>query len=63
MFGKADRWIGIIDFSAMPWKTASPGAEFKSFINNGKKLRILECTRAFVETEWFMMAQPAFAER
>ena len=41
-----------IDFDALPWESATPGARFKLFHDGGKRLRIVEFTHEFVEPDW-----------
>lgn len=41
-----------VDFDKVPWESPLPGARFKSFSRDGKKLRIAEFTREFVEPHW-----------
>jgi len=41
-----------IDFGSMPWERAAVGAKFKAYERNGRKLRLAEFTREFVEPDW-----------
>ena len=41
-----------IDFESMPWERAAVGAKFKAYERNGRKLRLAEFTREFVEPDW-----------
>ena len=41
-----------IDFAAMDWAVAAPGARFKAIDRDGSRLRLLEFTPQFVETDW-----------
>jgi hypothetical protein len=41
-----------VDFNALEWETPAAGMRSKSIIGNGKKLRLVELTREFVEREW-----------
>ncbi|MDH4216561.1 MAG: cupin domain-containing protein [Gallionella sp.] len=41
-----------VNFDELPWESPMPGAQFKSFARDGKKLRIAEFTREFVEPHW-----------
>jgi hypothetical protein len=41
-----------IDFDALPWENAAPGARFKSFQDGGRRMRIVEFTQEFVEPHW-----------
>ncbi|MFB0555356.1 MAG: cupin domain-containing protein [Phycisphaerae bacterium] len=41
-----------IDFESMTWERAAVGAKFKAYERNGRKLRLAEFTRDFVEPDW-----------
>jgi quercetin dioxygenase-like cupin family protein len=41
-----------IDFDAMEWANAAPGSRFKAFDLEGSRMRLLEFTPQFVETDW-----------
>jgi len=41
-----------IDFEAMPWDTPAVGVRFKTYEHNGRRLRLAEFTREFVEPDW-----------
>lgn len=41
-----------VNFDELPWESPMPGTRFKSFARDGKKLRIAEFTREFVEPHW-----------
>ena len=41
-----------IDFESMGWETPAEGVRFKSYEQKGKKLRLVEFTRDFVELNW-----------
>jgi hypothetical protein len=41
-----------IDFDALPWESPARGARFKVFRGGGKKVRVVEFTREFVEPDW-----------
>jgi quercetin dioxygenase-like cupin family protein len=43
-----------VDFDSMPWETPAEGVRFKSYEQDGRKLRLVEFAREFVETEWCM---------
>jgi hypothetical protein len=41
-----------IDFEQLEWSVAAPGARFKAAEGDGTRLRLLEFTDQFVETDW-----------
>ena len=41
-----------IDFKMMPWDTPAIGVRFKAYEQGGRKLRLAEFTREFVEPDW-----------
>ena len=41
-----------IDFKAMPWETPAVGVRFKAHEQDGRKLRLAEFTKEFVESDW-----------
>ena len=41
-----------IDFDEMQWETPLPGARFKSYARDGKRMRLVEFTHEFVEPHW-----------
>jgi len=41
-----------VDFKSMSWERPMPGARFKAYQNNGRKLRFIEFEKAFVEPDW-----------
>jgi len=41
-----------INFKAMPWDTPGVGVRFKACEYNGRRLRLAEFTREFVEPDW-----------
>lgn len=41
-----------IDFETMPWQTPAAGIRFKAYEHNGRRLRLAEFTREFVEADW-----------
>ena len=41
-----------IDFAELHWVDAAPGARFKAIDRDGSRLRLLEFTEQFVETDW-----------
>ena len=41
-----------IDFKTMPWETPAVGVRFKAHEQDGRKLRLAEFTKEFVEADW-----------
>ena len=41
-----------IDFKSMPWESPAAGVKLKAYERNGRKLRLAEFTREFVEPDW-----------
>jgi uncharacterized cupin superfamily protein len=41
-----------IDFKMMSWDTPTSGVRFKAYEQGGRKLRLAEFTREFVEPDW-----------
>jgi quercetin dioxygenase-like cupin family protein len=41
-----------IGFGSMSWETPTEGVRFKSYEQNGKKLRLVEFTKEFAEPDW-----------
>jgi hypothetical protein len=41
-----------VDFAALEWQHPAPGVRFKAFTRAGRKLRLVEFSREFVETGW-----------
>ncbi len=41
-----------IDFESMAWESAVRGARFKAYEQGGKKLRLVEFGKEFVEPDW-----------
>lgn len=41
-----------IDFGSMGWESVSEGVRFKAFERGGRKVRLVEFGRGFVEDEW-----------
>jgi quercetin dioxygenase-like cupin family protein len=41
-----------IDFDSMPWESPAVGVRFKAFEQGGRKLRLAEFSREFVEPDW-----------
>ena len=42
----------IIDFASMAWEKPTPGVLEKAVVQSGKKLRLVEFTKDFVEPDW-----------
>ena len=43
---------GRVDFEALPWQEAAPGARYKAFQQGGRRLRLVEFTSEFAELDW-----------
>jgi hypothetical protein len=41
-----------IDFDLMEWKSPADGVRFKAFELNGRKLRLVEFFKEFIEPDW-----------
>jgi len=41
-----------INWDSLPWVAAMPGARFKAFEQNGRRLRLVEFLRGFQEPDW-----------
>jgi ethanolamine utilization protein EutQ (cupin superfamily) len=41
-----------VDFDSIPWDTAAAGFRFKAFKSGDRRLRLVEMTREFTETDW-----------
>ena len=41
-----------IDFESMAWEKPMTGVRFKAFEQDGRRLRLVEFTREFVEPDW-----------
>ncbi len=41
-----------IDFKTMSWDSPAAGVRFKAYERNGRRLRLAEFTREFVEPDW-----------
>ena len=41
-----------IDFESMEWETPAAGVRFKAYEQSGKKLRLVEFSKEFVEPDW-----------
>lgn len=41
-----------IDFQRLPWDSPARGVRFKAYEQNGRRLRLAEFTREFVEPDW-----------
>ncbi|MHC4570621.1 MAG: cupin domain-containing protein [Planctomycetota bacterium] len=41
-----------VDFESMAWETPAPGVRFKAYEQGGRKLRLVEFSKEFVEPDW-----------
>ena len=41
-----------IDFESMEWEVPADGVRFKAYEQDGKKLRLVEFSKEFVEPDW-----------
>lgn len=41
-----------LDFESMPWEIPADGVRFKACQQSGRKLRLVEFTKEFVELDW-----------
>ena len=41
-----------VDFGSMEWETPAEGVRFKAYEQGGKKLRLVEFAKEFVEPDW-----------
>jgi quercetin dioxygenase-like cupin family protein len=41
-----------VDFESMPWETLITGIRFKAYEKGGRKLRLVEFSKEFVERDW-----------
>lgn len=41
-----------IDFESMSWETPTVGVKFKAYQQGGRKLRLVEFAKEFVEPDW-----------
>jgi quercetin dioxygenase-like cupin family protein len=41
-----------IAFGTIPWESSAKGVRFKPYILNGKRMRLVEFSREFVESDW-----------
>ena len=41
-----------LDFKAMPWEAPAVGVRFKAYEQDGRKLRLAEFTKEFIEADW-----------
>ena len=45
-------WPVKVDFDDIEWTSPASGARFKSYVANGKQLRLLELSKEFIEPDW-----------
>ena len=41
-----------VDFASMPWDQPATGARCKAYEQDGRRLRLVEFTRNFIEPDW-----------
>lgn len=41
-----------VDFDPIPWQSPLEGVRFKAFVDGGRRVRLVEYSREFVEPEW-----------
>ncbi len=41
-----------VEFESLPWQSPTKGVRFKEFQHEGRKLRLVEFARDFVEPDW-----------
>jgi quercetin dioxygenase-like cupin family protein len=41
-----------VDFESMEWETPAEGVRFKAYEQGGRKLRLVEFSKEFVEPDW-----------
>ena len=41
-----------VDFESLPWESPAPGVRFKKCERQGRRLRLAEFTKEFVEPDW-----------
>lgn len=41
-----------VDFGSMAWKTPADGVRFKAYEQGGRRLRLVEFAKEFVEPDW-----------
>jgi ethanolamine utilization protein EutQ (cupin superfamily) len=49
-----------IDFQTLPWDSPAVGVRFKAYEQNGRRLRLAEFTREFVERDWCTVGHIGF---
>lgn len=49
-----------VDFSSLSWENQLPGARFKTYQDNGRKLRFIEFSKTFVEPDWCIKGHIGF---
>ncbi len=42
----------IVDFKSIPWQAQAAGVKFKAYKQGGRRLRLVEFTKEFVEHDW-----------
>ncbi len=41
-----------VDFDSIPWQAPATGVRFKAYTQAGKRLRLVEFTKGFIEPDW-----------
>jgi len=41
-----------IPFESLPWEVPADGVRFKAYERDGRKLRLVEFTKEFIESDW-----------
>jgi len=41
-----------VDFASLPWEQLAAGVRFKAYEQNGRRLRLAEFTKDFIEPDW-----------
>jgi quercetin dioxygenase-like cupin family protein len=49
-----------IDFESMAWESPAAGVKFKAYEQDGRKLRLAEFTKDFVEPDWCTKGHTGF---
>lgn len=47
-----DRISAVVVFEDLSWKSPALGVRMKSFVQNGKRLRLVEFSHQFEESDW-----------
>ena len=49
-----------VTFDKLPWEDPSPGMRVKTDENEGKRIRLIELSKAFVDKEWCTKAHSGY---